>query len=89
MEARQFLVNIHFERKTPDDYLKAAFRKVCKIHSELPQGGILVFLSSQREVEQLIKWLIMRYPSKIESNKKINLSQKVFFQILVKIKKKI
>ena len=31
--------------------------QVCKIHRQLPPGGILVFLTGQREVEQLCKRL--------------------------------
>ena len=31
--------------------------QVCKIHRELPAGGILVFLTGQREVEHLCKRL--------------------------------
>lgn len=46
----------------------AAFKKVCKVHERLPDGGILVFLSGQLEVEQLIKFLKIKYkqPEKIE-----------------------
>uniref|UniRef100_A0A915CW82 RNA helicase n=1 Tax=Ditylenchus dipsaci TaxID=166011 RepID=A0A915CW82_9BILA len=59
-----------FRQKTSDDYLKAAFLKVCKIHERLPVGGILVFLSGQREVEQLIKWLNSKYS--LRSHKRRN-----------------
>lgn len=31
--------------------------QVCKIHRQLPPGGILVFLTGQQEVEQLCKRL--------------------------------
>lgn len=62
MESRQFPVIKHFEKHTPFDYMKAAFRKVCKIHERLPDGGVLVFVSGQREVELLIKWLRLKYP---------------------------
>ncbi|KHN78667.1 Putative ATP-dependent RNA helicase rha-2, partial [Toxocara canis] len=69
VESRQFPVTIHFERRTPEDYLRAAFRKVCRIHEELPPGTILVFLSGRLEVETLLKWLIVRYPIKRKSEK--------------------
>ncbi|KAI1729935.1 helicase associated domain (HA2) domain-containing protein [Ditylenchus destructor] len=68
--SRQFPVTVHFERHTPEDYLKAAFKKVCKIHQQLPVGGILVFVSGQREVNQLIKWLEMKYPAVEPKSKK-------------------
>jgi len=53
--ARQFPVTLHFARRTPPagQHTEAAFRKVSAIHSKLPPGGILVFLTGQREVEQL------------------------------------
>ncbi|KAE9551574.1 hypothetical protein FO519_005218 [Halicephalobus sp. NKZ332] len=64
VEARQFPVQIHFERRTPEDYLEAAYKKVCNIHEKLPDGAILVFLSGQSEVKNLIKTLTSRYPMK-------------------------
>jgi ATP-dependent RNA helicase DHX37/DHR1 len=52
--ARQFPVTVHFARRTAGhDFVGAAFRKVCAIHAKLPPGGILVFLTGQREVEHL------------------------------------
>ncbi|KAL0028239.1 hypothetical protein WJX79_003509 [Trebouxia sp. C0005] len=52
--ARQFPVTVHFNRRTElDDFVGAAYQKVCKIHRQLPLGGILVFLTGQREVELL------------------------------------
>lgn len=47
VEARQFPVTIHFNRKTPEDYLTEALKKVIKIHTQLPEGGILVFLTGK------------------------------------------
>ena len=41
VDARQFPVTIHFNRKTADDYLGEAFNKVCKIHRSVPPGGML------------------------------------------------
>uniref|UniRef100_A0A0K0DDJ3 RNA helicase n=1 Tax=Angiostrongylus cantonensis TaxID=6313 RepID=A0A0K0DDJ3_ANGCA len=62
VEARQFPVTVHFEKRTPDDYMAATFRKVCRIHEALPDGGILVFVTGQQEVNYLVKKLIARYP---------------------------
>ena len=51
---RQFPVTVHFSKRAElDDYVSAAFRKVARIHRELPAGGILVFVTGQREVMQL------------------------------------
>jgi len=45
IEARQFPVTIHFNRRTKEDYVKEALRKAVKIHTRLPEGGILIFLT--------------------------------------------
>jgi ATP-dependent RNA helicase DHX37/DHR1 len=37
--SRQYPVTIHFNKRTPGDYLQEAFSKVCKIHRRLPPGG--------------------------------------------------
>jgi hypothetical protein len=51
---RQFPVMVHFSKRTElEDYPGAAFRKVLRIHRELPAGGILVFVTGQREVSEL------------------------------------
>lgn len=42
VEARQFPVTIHFQKRTPDDYVAEAYRKTLKIHNKLPEGGILI-----------------------------------------------
>ncbi|KAL2631648.1 hypothetical protein R1flu_016334 [Riccia fluitans] len=56
--ARQFPVSVHFSKKTElMDYVGAAYKKVCAIHRKLPPGGVLVFVTGQREVEDLCKKL--------------------------------
>ncbi|KFV76813.1 putative ATP-dependent RNA helicase DHX37, partial [Struthio camelus australis] len=63
VDARQFPVTIHFNKKTPlDDYSGECFRKVCKIHRMLPPGGILVFLTGQAEVHSLCRRLRKAFP---------------------------
>ncbi|KAI3633250.1 hypothetical protein MIR68_008788 [Amoeboaphelidium protococcarum] len=57
VKARQFPVTVHFNKKTPENYIDAAYDKVCKIHKKLPPGGILVFLTGQQEIAQLIQML--------------------------------
>lgn len=56
MDARQFPVTVHFNKKTPlDDYSGECFRKVCKIHRMLPSGkdtvGPLKFFTLNVPVE--------------------------------------
>ncbi|RIA89599.1 P-loop containing nucleoside triphosphate hydrolase protein [Glomus cerebriforme] len=63
VSARQFPVSIHFNRRTPNiDYVSEAFKKVCKIHTRLPHGGILVFLTGQNEISILCKKLRRKFP---------------------------
>ena len=38
--------------------------QVCKIHRQLPPGGVLVFLSGQREVQELVTRLRQGFPDK-------------------------
>ncbi|KAK6037458.1 hypothetical protein COOONC_25037 [Cooperia oncophora] len=49
--------------------MMATFRKVCRIHEALPEGGILVFVSGQQEVRHLVKKLIDRYTIQYDSSK--------------------
>lgn len=63
VEARQFDVGIHFNKHTYEDYLSEAYKKVCKIHERLPEGGILVFLTGQQEVNVLCNKLRRTYPN--------------------------
>lgn len=67
--ARQFPVGIHFAKRTElNDYITAAYRKVVQIHKRLPEGGVLVFLAGQQEIEELCGrlakswgfWAVMR-----------------------------
>ncbi|XP_030438269.1 probable ATP-dependent RNA helicase DHX37 [Gopherus evgoodei] len=63
VDARQFPVTVHFNKRTPvDDYNGECFRKVCKIHRMLPAGGILVFLTGQAEVHLLCRRLRKAFP---------------------------
>ncbi|XP_038558509.1 probable ATP-dependent RNA helicase DHX37 [Micropterus salmoides] len=63
VDARQFPVTIHFNKRTPlDDYTGEVFHKICKIHRMLPSGGILVFLTGQAEVHSLCRRLRKAFP---------------------------
>lgn len=57
IDARQFPVTVQFARRTPDNYLEAAYKKVVKLHAKMPKGGILVFVTSQMDVKILCKRL--------------------------------
>ena len=61
VEARQHPVTSHFSRRTADDHLEAAYKKVAKIHANLPAGGILVFLTGKAEIDELCARLTRRY----------------------------
>jgi len=51
-------VTIHHSKVTElDDYTEVAFKKVCKIHRKLPNGGILVFLTGKQEIIRMVNRL--------------------------------
>lgn len=62
VEARQFPVTVHFNKITSEDYVREALLKTIKIHTKLPEGGILVFLTGQQEVKYLVKKLRKLFP---------------------------
>ncbi|XP_051950841.1 probable ATP-dependent RNA helicase DHX37 [Xyrauchen texanus] len=63
VEARQFPVTVHFNKRTPmEDYIGEAYRKISKIHRMLPPGGILVFLTGQAEVHSVCRRLRKAFP---------------------------
>ncbi|KAI0244058.1 putative ATP-dependent RNA helicase DHR1, partial [Massospora cicadina] len=64
VEARQHPVTVHFNKRTPEhDYVGEAMKKIVKIHTRLPAGGILVFLTGQNEILDLCRRLHRRFPS--------------------------
>lgn len=67
VDSRQFPVSVHFNKHTYEDYLAEAYRKVCKIHRRLPEGGILVFLTGQQEVNVLCNKLRKTFPKTAEN----------------------
>lgn len=62
VDARQFPVTVHFNKRTDSDYVNEAYKKTVKIHTKLPEGGILIFLTGQQEVLQLVKRLRKAFP---------------------------
>lgn len=70
IQTRQFPIQIHFSKRTPDNYINEAYKKVCKIHKEQPlNGGILVFVTGRKEVLQLVSKLRLTFPFTDNSNK--------------------
>uniref|UniRef100_K3W5Y1 RNA helicase n=1 Tax=Globisporangium ultimum (strain ATCC 200006 / CBS 805.95 / DAOM BR144) TaxID=431595 RepID=K3W5Y1_GLOUD len=71
VDARQYPVTVHFNKRTElDDYVSEAYKKVVKIHKKLPEGGVLVFLTGQREILQLCRKLRRAYSVKDKAAKK-------------------
>ncbi|CAG4932585.1 unnamed protein product [Colias eurytheme] len=62
IDSRQFPVTIHFNKNTYSDYLKEAYKKSVKIHTRLPEGGILIFVTGQQEVNYLVRKLKASFP---------------------------
>nr|CAG8440501.1 12065_t:CDS:10 [Entrophospora candida] len=70
VNTRQYPVSIHFNKRTPHiNHISEAFKKVCKIHTRLPHGGILVFLTGQNEISVLCKKLRKKYPNTLRYQK--------------------
>ena len=71
VEARQYPVTIHFNRETKEDYLEEAFKKICKIHKNLPAGGILVFLTGKKEITYICKRLQIELNKGLSGRKRL------------------
>ncbi|CAO1626729.1 unnamed protein product [Sympodiomycopsis kandeliae] len=71
IEARQHPVTVHFNRRTPSDYLEEAVKKASKIHTRLPPGGILIFLTGEQEIKTVCKELEQKFGrTQIEQRRK-------------------
>lgn len=70
IDARQHPVTIHFSRRTSTDYVSEAVQKAFKIHTRLPPGGILIFLTGQNEIHGVCKKLSQRFGSRALEDKK-------------------
>ena len=60
VEARMFPVKTVFDRETKGDYVQACLDKTLKIHTQLPAGGILVFLTGEEEIKSFCSGLEVR-----------------------------
>ena len=72
VEARQFPVSIHYNKVTKDDYVEEAYRKIVKIHKNLPPGGILVFVTGKKEIMYLCRRLNMELNRKNKKESKMS-----------------
>ncbi|KAJ3513040.1 hypothetical protein NLJ89_g3170 [Agrocybe chaxingu] len=75
--ARQHPVTIHFSRRTHPDYVAQAVKKTVKIHTRLPPGGILIFLTGQNEITGVCKRLESKFGHQAinEKKRRKNMSQ--------------
>lgn len=73
--ARQHPVTIHFSRRTSPNYVNEAVRKATKIHTRLPPGGILIFLTGQNEIIGACRKLEAKFGKKALDLKKKNRSR--------------
>lgn len=64
IDGRTFEVTVHYNKITEDDYAEVAYNKVCKIHRQLPEGAILIFLTGQQEVHGLCRKLRATFPAR-------------------------
>ncbi|KAF8073607.1 P-loop containing nucleoside triphosphate hydrolase protein [Lyophyllum atratum] len=68
--ARQHPVTVHFSRRTVPDYVTEAIKKTTKIHTRLPPGGILVFLTGQNEITGVCRKLEAKFGRKVIEEKR-------------------
>lgn len=70
IDSRQHPVTIHFDRRTRTDYVTQVIRKTIKIHTRLPAGGILIFLTGQQEIAGVCRRLEKKFGAKAIEEKK-------------------
>jgi len=73
--ARQHPVTIHFSRRTYPDYVTQAIKKSTKIHTRLPPGGILIFLTGQAEIAGVCRKLEEKFGQKAINEKQTRRGQ--------------
>ena len=78
--SRQYSVTMHFAKKTSEDYVEEAYKKVDKIHRRLPRGGILVFLTGRQEVIDLCSRLDKQF-----ANRKVKIQGDTESEIGIKV----
>lgn len=73
VDSRQYPVTVHFNKSTPKDYVKESYKKACKIHTQLPDGGILIFLTGKQHFN-LLKYIYQKF------------NQVIYFQLIADTK---
>ena len=64
---RTYPVTIHHSKVTEvENYEEVAYKKICKIHRKLPQGGLLVFLTGKQEIVRMVRRLRRSFRSREE-----------------------
>ena len=80
ISSRQYPVHIYHSKKTENDYINEAFKYCCKIHSRLPEGNVIVFLTGKREILDLCRklkdeFMGIREENELEKdNNKVNIN---------------
>ncbi|TDH74401.1 hypothetical protein CCR75_005206 [Bremia lactucae] len=81
IDARQYPVTVHFNKRTElDNYVDEAYKKVIKIHKKLPDGGVLIFLTGQREILQLCRKLRHTFTIAAKKKKAVDVKQRRLVQ---------
>lgn len=70
VSSRQYPVTVHFSKRTHPDYVTQAVKKAVKIHTRLPPGGILIFLTGQNEITGVCQKLEARFGAKAIKDRK-------------------
>lgn len=60
IESRMFPVKTIFDKETNQEYVEACLEKTLKIHTKLPPGAILVFLTGEEEIKYFCSQLKTR-----------------------------
>lgn len=85
ISVKRFPVHIYFSKETVDDYLIEGIKKARKIHSSLPQGNLLIFLTGREEILKFCKELYneLKYIRKTpQIHTEIEDNSNIFEQIL-------
>lgn len=60
VEARMFPVKVVHEKETRQDYVEECIKKIVKVHTRLPPGGLLVFLTGEEEIRYAVGEVVCR-----------------------------
>ncbi|OCK80157.1 ATP dependent RNA helicase [Lepidopterella palustris CBS 459.81] len=63
LEGRMYPVDIHYLEEPAEDYVEKAVETVFEIHTNEPEGDILIFLTGREEIETMIERIADRLDS--------------------------